>query len=231
VNIAKRLFELQEVDLEIASKSGSLAAMKARLGDRAEVARAEDELSAEKDRLSSLERDQRSLEGEIEDASAKIKRTEDEMYSGRTSNPKELSGLEQEAKLLRAKRSELEDRAIQFMEDAESAAAKVNDLSARQERLEKNWQAEQKRLKEDISGLEERLDALREKRAVIAGGIEGDALALYEHLRLAKGTAVSRVDRGICRGCRLSLSSAQMQKVRSGDLIECASCGRILFLA
>ncbi|MEE8619379.1 MAG: C4-type zinc ribbon domain-containing protein [Dehalococcoidales bacterium] len=35
----------------------------------------------------------------------------------------------------------------------------------------------------------------------------------------------------MCRGCRISLSAAELQQARSGSLVQCSNCGRILFLA
>ena len=40
----------------------------------------------------------------------------------------------------------------------------------------------------------------------------------------------ARVEQGICRGCRISLPTTDLQQARSGKLVQCSSCGRILFL-
>jgi predicted nucleic acid-binding Zn-ribbon protein len=231
MNIARRLFELQEMDLEAESSLQSLAKMKAQLGDRSILNNAESELNADKEHLGELNRNQQDLEWEINDTSDKIKRTEDEMYSGRTTNPKELSSLQQEAGILKSKRNELEDKAIQVMEEAEDCSARIEEITSRLKMIENDWQVEQEKLSENIGELEKSLAALAEKRAGLSAGIEEEAMDLYVDLRKKRGTAVAKVERGICRGCRLSLSSAQLQQVKSGDLIECSSCGRILFLA
>ena len=54
---------------------------------------------------------------------------------------------------------------------------------------------------------------------------------LYTELKKQKGIAVAKVEQGICRGCRISLPTAELQQARSGSLVRCSSCGRILFLA
>ena len=231
MSIARELFELQEVDLEIESSERAIRQMTARLGENAAVLRAGSELAAEKEHLEELGRRQQSLEWEIGDTGAKLARTEEELYSGRTTNPKELASLQQEAAGLKARRSSLEDRAVEVIEESEAAAARAAAAASRLEKLEAGWRAEQEQLKSGIEERKEQLTGLKGKRASLSAGIEPEAVEIYTEIRGRKGTAVVRVEQGICRGCRISLSSAELQRVRSGALIECTSCGRILFLA
>jgi len=230
MTIARELFELQEIDLEIESNEQAVREMTSRLGESEALRQAKSELASAREHLEELGRRQRDLEGEIADTGARLTRTEDQMYSGRTTNPKELTGLQQEAGILKARRSELEDRAVEVIEQAEAAAARAAALTEGLDKLTAQWQAEQEQLGKDIAERQQRLTGLKAKRASLAAAIEPAALAVYHDLRKRRGTAVAGVEQGICRGCRISLSSSQMQRVRSGGLIECTSCGRILFL-
>ena len=59
-----------------------------------------------------------------------------------------------------------------------------------------------------------------------------NALKKKNHkLKKQKGTAVAKVEQGVCCGCRISLPSTELQRARSDSLVRCSSCGRILFLA
>jgi len=231
MSIARDLFELQEVDLEIESNEKAIRQMTARLGESQAVLRAGSELAVEKEHLEELSRQQRSLESEIGDTGAKIARIEEQLYSGRTTNPKELGNLQQEAVGLKARRSSLEDKAVGVIEETEAASARVAGATGRLKKLKAEWRAEQKQLKSEIEERKEQLAGLTGKRASLSAGIEPEAVEFYTELRKDKGTAVVRVEQGICHGCRISLSSAEMQRVKNGALIECTSCGRILFLA
>ena len=71
-----------------------------------------------------------------------------------------------------------------------------------------------------------------EKEAIHArGGLEPQALGLYQTIKNARGgVAVSEVYAGMCRACGLQLPSQLLQKARlSKELVRCASCGRILY--
>jgi len=231
MSIARELFELQEVDLEIESSERAIRQMTAQLGESQAILQATSELATEKAHLEELNHQQHSLEWEIGDTGAKVARIEEHLYSGRTTNPKELASLQQEASGLKARRSGLEDKELVVMEQAEAAAARVAGIASRLKKLQAAWRAEQKQLKSGIEGQKQQLAGLGEKRASLSAGIEPEAVQFYTELRKRKGTAVARVEQGICRGCRISLSSAELQRVKSGALIECTSCGRILFLA
>ena len=74
------------------------------------------------------------------------------------------------------------------------------------------------------------LSELQRKRQLLSGEIDPQAVEFYEKLREQKGQTVAKVEQGICRGCRISLSSSELQRARSGNLVQCSSCGRILFL-
>jgi predicted nucleic acid-binding Zn-ribbon protein len=231
VSVAKQLYELQEVDLELESRGQALGQVAAQLGEGQAVLSARARLASEKQRLEELGHRQHSLEWEIDDVTTKIAKAEEELYSGRTKNPKELANLQHEIEILRAKRSDLEDGAIEVMEQVEAANAGVGTMERELGGLEAEWRAEQERLAVDKKRLEAELERLKERREAVSSQVDAELVDLYGELKKQKGTAVARVEQGVCRGCRLSLSHAELQRARSGSLMQCSSCGRILFLA
>ena len=82
----------------------------------------------------------------------------------------------------------------------------------------------------EMERLKTTLADLKAKRQRLAGEIDSEAFEFYQSLRKGKGIAVARVEQGICRGCRISLPTTDLQQARSGNLVPCSSCGRILFL-
>ena len=87
----------------------------------------------------------------------------------------------------------------------------------------------------DLSG---EFDALRERMG--AGAVSRDELAsrgeyftaqlMAEYLAIRKHTTppVVRLQYGQCSGCNTSLPSATLSKIRSGALVECETCGRMI---
>ncbi len=231
MNVAKQLYELQEVDLALEAQELTLRKVASQLGESQAVLSTRSKLASESQRREELGHTQQSLEWEIDGISSKITKAEEELYSGRINNPKELANLQHELEILRAKRNELEDRTIEVMEQVEMAIAGVETLENELKMLEAEWQAQQGKLEADKVHLEAELASLRQKREVVAAQLDSGAVDFYGELKKQRATAVARVEQGVCRGCRISLSNAELQRARGGDLIQCSSCGRILFLA
>jgi len=230
MSVAGQLYQLQEIDLEIAEKERRLEQVNSRLGRDDVVVAVRRKLDAAKERLEELRHGQRSLDWEIDDLAGKIKKGDEELYSGRIKNPKELSNLQHEVELLKAKRDDLETKDLEIMEQVESAEAGADALNRELEETTTEWQREQEQLRKDKETLGSSLNKLRQQRQALAGEVDPGTVALYEGLRKGKGFAVARVEQGICRGCRISLSSSELQQARSGALVQCGSCSRILYL-
>lgn len=230
MSIARQLYRLQEVDLEIESNEQALHRLVSQLGENREIVEAQTKLTSEQRRLDELKHQQRSAEWEIDDLVSKVTAAEEQLYSGRIKNPKELTNLQHEVDILKAKRDQLENRALEIMNQVESTEASVAAKSSELNRLETEWHRQQEQLSTDIAALKSKLSDLGHKRQLMSAEIDPPAVAVYDKLRQQKGQAVAKVEQGICRGCRISLPFSGLQQVRSGSLVRCSSCGRILFL-
>ena len=230
MGVARQLYQLQEIDLEVESDQQGLDRMVSQLGENRAVVKARADLESAQKQLAEFGHRQHSAEWEIDDVVSKVKAAEEQLYSGRIKNPKELASLQHEVELLKARRGQLENSALEIMSQVELTENNVADLSRELEKLEAEWQQQQQRLSVDIEVLRSKLSELEQKRRLISAEIEPRATEVYERLRKSKGQAVARVEQGICRGCRISLPFSDLQQARSDNLVPCSSCGRILFL-
>jgi predicted nucleic acid-binding Zn-ribbon protein len=230
LNIARPLYQLQEVELEIEANEQALQQIEGQLGESDTVVKARNKLAAEKQRLEELEREQRSLGWDIDNLNNKIKVIQEKLYGGRIHNTKELTDLQHEGEGLTAQRNQLEDRSLAIMEQTELTTKNIDLLSNELKAREDEWQGQQQRLATDLAQVKNALAGLNEKRRQMAAGVSPEVLQIYEKLRKQKGKAVVKVEQGICRGCRISLSVSEIQRARGGTMVCCSSCGRILFL-
>ncbi len=231
MNAAKQLYELQELDLEIDSQEQALSLAKSQLGESQAVLKLQSHLQQEQQRLEELRRKQHAAEWEIEDLSTKLATAEETLFSGRVKNPKELTNLQHEVEAFKTKRNQLEEKALEIMEQVELSEAGIAKTNKQLEGMKAEWQRQQQELSENVKRLKAILSDLRQKRQLLSEEIPPQAVELYQGLRKEKGTAVARVEQGICRGCRISLPITELQQARGGKLVKCSSCGRILFLA
>jgi len=230
MSIAKQLYQLQEVDLEIESNEQALHRLVSQLGENRAVVEAQTKLTSEQRRLDELKHQQHSAEWEIDSLVSKITAAEEQLYSGRIKNPKELTNLQHEVDILKAKRDQLENKALEIMDQVELAEANVAATGNEFNKLEAEGHRQQQQLSTDIEALKSKLSDLSQKRQLMSAEIDPQAVVVYDKLRQQKGQAVAKVEQGICRGCRISLPFNELQQARSGNLVQCSSCGRILFL-
>ena len=231
MSVTKQLYQLQEVDLEFESNEQALKQVTSQLGESEAVVGTRNKLELEHQHLEELERQQHSTEWGLDDLTSKLASIEDELYSGRIKNPKELTNLQHEIDGLKARRNQLEDKALEIMGQVELSGKRLSSLNSELKTLESQWKSQQQQLSAQLEELKTTLANLKHKRQQLAAEIDPQAIETYQVLRKQKRTAVAKVTEGICRGCRISLPVTELQQVRSGSLVRCSSCGRILFLA
>lgn len=225
----RQLWELQCLEQAIDAAEQALARDRAGIGESQALLAARARLAQARAELAALGKEQRTAEWALSDLGARMTATKDSLYSGRIRNPKELQSLQQEFDALKAQCQPLEEQALCLMEQAEAIQAKISRLEGELGATEAKWRQEQKALGVEIGELENRLGELRTKREKFIQTVPADELGLFSQLKGIRGLAVSRVEQGTCGRCRLTLSSAEIQRARAGVLIQCSSCGRLLF--
>jgi predicted nucleic acid-binding Zn-ribbon protein len=231
MSVAKQLYRLQEIDLEIESGERALAEVKSRLGESQAVIKARQQLEREQKRLEDLSHQQHSAEWEIDDIASKLAAAEEQLFGGKVQNPKELTNLQHEVESFKARRNQLEEKALEIIDKVEQSEVGVSSLNVELKKLTADWQRQQKELTAEMERIKATLADLGDKRRRLISEIDSATFDFYQQLRTGKGTAVARVEQGICRGCRISLPTTDLQQARGGKLVQCSSCGRILFLA
>ena len=230
MTVAKRFFELQHVDRDIDEKTTALNSIVAELDDKTKILEAEADLNVIKDRLKGIEKQRRDMEYEAEDLRKNISELHEKLYGGKVKNPKELMSMEQEKDMFQANLNKKEDSLLDLMEEEEVANKDLRTQKGHLSDIEREWQQRQKELVIDKEALENQLNQLDDKRAELISGIEAQELQVYEVIRGRKGNAVVRVEQGRCQGCHIKLPMNEWQKARTGALVQCSSCGRILYL-
>ena len=231
MSVTKQLYQLHEVDQEIKSSEQILRQLTGKLGESQALAEARAELTREHQYLAELEGRQHTVEWETDGIVDKLTSTEENLYSGQVKNPKELTNLQHEIDGLKMRRNQLEDKSLEIMDQIEHATAKATTISSQLKKLESEWHSQQKKLSTEIERFTTVLGNLEHRRQLLSTDIDHQVIELYQKLRNEKGTAIAKVEQGICSGCRISLPTTDLQRVRSGSVVQCSSCGRILFLA
>jgi len=230
MSTSQQLYRLQELDLEIESKEHALQKLTSQLGDSPELVKTRADLAAAQHHQEELHQQQRSLEWEDDDLTGKLKTAEEELYSGRVRNPKELSNLQQDIAMIKNKRGQLDDKILVLMEQHDAVTKKVAELTAQLKIVAAASAVEQQQLAVDIQLTKDALAALESERQALRHSLDPPLNRMYDDLKKHKKLAVARATQGTCSVCRIQLPSTDLQKARSGSIVPCSSCGRILYL-
>ncbi|MGD8624872.1 MAG: hypothetical protein PVF47_12235 [Anaerolineae bacterium] len=231
MKVLSQLYQLQLLDSEWQEKRHRLAQVEEQLGESRELIQAREAVAEVEETVGRLQADLRALELEIGTVNNKLKQNQDRLYSGKVRNPKELTGLHDEAGALRRRRSELEDRQLELMIEIEDEEAELAERQARLRQIEAGWHKDQDALRAEKEQLEARLAELEENCAAARARIDAGALADYDDLRdRFGGVAVARLKSGICQACGVDVPTSMARSVERGEGKHyCTVCNRLLY--
>lgn len=227
------IYRLQSIDNEMDEKADALRAIEHQLKSDQELLAARQSVLQEEEALRDSRATLRDMELELQQVAGKVSSTANALYGGEVTNPKELAGMEQELEYLRRRQSGLEEDALVVMATVEEQAEDLRSAEERLARVRELHATAQVDLGEEAETLRRRLSSLAEEREEIIKAISKQDLSTYEGLRAQRGgQAVALLENGICQGCRVALPTGLAQQVRRGiELVQCASCQRILYSA
>ncbi len=225
------LFQLQKIDSQIDQNDRRIAEIHEILEDRSQQKAMQETKGEKQNTFATHSMEMKKLEHEVEQKKIKIEQTNNSLFSGKISNPKELQDLQNEVASLKKAITALEEEQLEKLILLESAE---NELNSFDETL-KNFQADAIEKNSGLQGEASQLKAqnhnLVKEREIVVGQIEKQVLGMYEELRRKKkGIAVSEIVETVCTACGSELTPAECQKARSPSaLVFCSFCGRILY--
>ena len=231
MSAALGLMRLQQVDTRIDQVEDALERIRVELANDAEIRAATDELATAEAARSDAETRRQEAESQANAVRNKMQQAESSLYGGKVHNPKELQDLQADVVSLKKHMTALEGTELSWMEKLE--AAEGLSVRARQQLDDALSQAEGRnsRLVEEQSRLRRTRDDLQAEREAASGAVAPKLLEAYEHLRKSRrGVAVAEVRDNACGACGTTLTAALQQSARHApDLMNCPSCGRILY--
>lgn len=224
------LIETQKLDTQIIARQKHIDQIPLRISSMERpLAEARLNLEGRKRKFEEAEKKKRSKEKDVEAIAERI-----EKLKGRTAQIKtniEYQALLKEIEAAEKEKFSAEDEILELMElvDRESIELKGAEaaLTAQEEKA-----AELKReLEAEAGEASKGLDSLKEKRAVLTGGIESDLYDLYMMLLQEKnGLAVVEVRGEVCQGCNMNIMPQLFVEIKKNEeIFNCPQCRRFLY--
>jgi uncharacterized protein len=225
------LFALQELDNQADAIRAGLADIDERLGNEEELELLRTAVATLEEQRQPLAAAQKDQETVVEDGRLHIQREEEKLYGGTISSPRDLDDLQKEVVSLKASNQEREESLLAVLSELDEVDANLTRARTELANAQEAWDRDQAALAVDRERLTAQLAKLDELRLPQIERMLPDVHRLYEQLRHTRGgRAVVRIERGTCLGCRITLPMNFVQRARTGNtVVQCSSCGRILF--
>jgi hypothetical protein len=230
MSLAGQLHQLQHFDNKLQDRRQVIDEVTRQLSENQGLVAAESQLASQKQQLAETNKRQKAFEWELEDLREKSSQLKNKLYSGTVKNPKELVNLETESEILKKKTRGKEDELLELMSQIEDLETNIEASTKGLQEIRQEWQQRQEILNERKTRAETELARFSQAREELAQEISPEVLDLYEQIRLTKGQAIAKVEQGRCQGCYITLPISQWQRTRSGELVQCSSCNRILYV-
>lgn len=178
-----------------------------------------------------LEVDRKKLELDVGTRNDSISRLKTQQYETRKNE--EFRAMGNEIERYEKEISQIEDRELDLMEQADKVKAEVASEEKKTASARESITRQLADLDQKGKALDARLQELTQEREEIASKIDEDVLSRFERLFASKGdAAIVALEHEVCTGCHMKLTTQTAHRVRSGkEIVSCEQCGRILYAA
>jgi len=226
----EKLLVLQDRDRKIHRVQEELAHISPeRESLRAKASSTQAQLDAAKNRVKQIESERKRLEIEVESKKSQIEKYANQQLQTRKNE--EYRALAQEIEHCKTEITNLEDKEIELMEQAEAAQKEVLRAMANASEAKKLLDSQVAQLDQREANLKKELGELQTGRAELASAVDETARVRYERLLKSKGdNVIVGIAHGVCGGCHMKLPAQILVNCRSEkELVGCSNCGRILY--
>ena len=227
---SKTLYQLQQYDTDLDMSYRRIEEIDTIVSDTKDLEKLRNVQEKHKQVFENKQESLRLAELQVEEQISKIKQSEDKLYSGVITNPKELEDLQLESQSLKKYLAVLEERQLEKMLDSEQAFVDYDEITVQVEALTQKKDSNNKILLKEKDNLLDQIKALNDKRTQYLNVNAIPDLSEYTKLRESLGgIAVTLVVNSSCSSCGANIPSAIEQEARSpGNLISCPTCRRFL---
>jgi len=230
IEAIEKLLAIQDKDQRLRTFRTELGAIPAEKSAKERlIAEAAARLENARSRAKEIEVQKKSLEVEAASKREQIARYKTQQMQTRKNE--EFSALAHEIETVEKSVTQIEDREIELMEEAEALRPQISSAEQTCAADKARYAAQIANLGEKETNLKTRISEIEEARKTSAAEIDEDLLDRYNRLFQTKNAAaVVALEHEVCTGCHMKVTTQTSVELRAEkSIISCPQCGRILF--
>ena len=182
------------------------------------------------EKIKTLRLRQKDDEGTLKQAETRLAKLEDQLTG--IANQKEYAAKQSEISQAKEKKGALEDAILATITDLEEKQRQVPEVEKQWADAQAEFVRSQDEAKERILQLQAEQVAARDELTRHEATLPDKVRTTYNYLVKNHGPeAMAAVKERTCQGCRTGMTQQRIIELQTGDFIQCASCGKMLYLA
>ena len=226
----EKLLILQDRDRKISRVQNELARIEPeRQILQSRAANTQASLDSAKLHVKKIETERKDLELQVEAHKQKIEKYSIQQFQ--TKKNEEFRALGHEIETCKKAITEIEDKELELMEQAEAAQKQVVAAGQTANEAKKHVEEQIAELTAREENLKKELAELTANREELAAAVDESARNRYERLLKNKGeNVVVGIQHGVCGGCHMKFPTQIVLSCRrEEEIVTCPNCGRILY--
>ena len=225
-----QLVALQAIDLEIDKIENAVKTEQSALDKQVSALALREAVIEElQEKISNLQKENRTLEGETADRMDRVRERQSKMMQVQTG--REQAALLKEIEEAKRSVKENEEKILTIMESVEKLTTQINE-EKNLLKGEKVLVAEKtEKVRASIEAINKGKKDIEKKRATCAAKIKAGVLRKYDTLRQRRsGLAVINVVEGVCQGCFMAIPPQKFNLLlRGNQMFDCPTCQRLIY--
>lgn len=230
LNQIQQLVELQKVDDEIHDVRKSLENAPRELQElKQKFDQAETQRNHVLDKLSHMQDQKKRLSLEIDDDTARIKKSKNKMTQ--VSNQREYQAMIREMDHMEKSNRTREEERITLLEELQAQNSALEQIEEQYNELKQEMTEKTANLEAVKSEANDRLAVLDSQRKQFSSGIPRPIFHRYEFIReRLEHPVIVSVRNGICSGCHIAIPPQDFIELQTGQqILSCPNCQRLIF--